>query len=84
MGTQNGEDSYLTTPCCESGTAYASAAYGLYTYYFLILGLSNEFEGEDPSLEEVFAFIAPDYPYEGDNAPEEFDGNPKEPFYLNY
>ena len=85
MDMPNKEHVYLTTTCTEKGYGYDDSEHqnGMWTYYFLEFSWIDHFGG-DPTvaLEDVFAYAVANYPMKGVDTPQEFDGNPNEPFIV--
>jgi len=81
MDNANANLIYMTTTCTDTGYGYDVPEYenGAWTYWFLEAGL----EGQGfTDMESCYAWASAQYPYGGDDAPQEFDGNPATPFTL--
>jgi hypothetical protein len=74
---------YCTTTCSENGYGYddPDSENGLFTEYFLNKGLRNGNSGS-LDMEGNFDWVAANYPYRGNDAPQEFDGDGTNLFYL--
>lgn len=86
MNMSNKENVYLTTTCTDSGSGYSSFDHknGLWTYYFLEDSWQNHFGGSaNTALEDIFEYAHNEYPYNGEDEPQEFDGDPNNFFYLS-
>ncbi len=85
MAMPNKSHVYLTTTCTYRGYGYDVPAYnnGAWTYFFLEYSWINHF-GAAPhtSMESIFSYAKVNYPYGGRNAPQQFDGDTANPFYL--
>ncbi len=85
MDNANSALIYMTTTCTDDGYGYDDSTHqnGAWTYWFLEAGLIDHF-GSDPNttMEEAFDWALAQYPYDGGDTPQEFDGNPAEPFTL--
>lgn len=85
MDNLNSENVYMTTTCGHSGYGYDASLYqnGLWTYWFEEAGLEQQF-GSDPAttMEECFEWASAKYPYSGQDAPVEFDGDTSTFFVL--
>jgi hypothetical protein len=85
MDNPNSENVYMTTTCGPSGYGYDAPMYenGLWTYWFEEAGLEQQF-GSDPAttMEECFEWASARYPYRGQDAPVEFDGDTSTFFTL--
>ncbi len=85
MDNSNSALIYMTTTCTDDGYGYDDSTHqnGAWTYWFLEAGLENHF-GSDPNttMEEAYDWALSQYPYGGGDTPQEFDGNPAEPFTL--
>ncbi|MDF1537877.1 MAG: caspase family protein [Candidatus Thorarchaeota archaeon] len=81
MANANGANIYLTTTCTDSGYGYDVSTYsnGAWTYWFLEAGLVGQ---GFTSMELCFDWALSNYPYDRDDTPQEFDGNPLEDFLL--
>ncbi len=76
---------YVATTCNEDGYGYDSSTYsnGLWTYYFLEYAWINHYSGSRSySMEIVFDYALANYPYGGDDTPQEYDGDGSSSFYL--
>ncbi|MCR8500969.1 MAG: caspase family protein [Candidatus Korarchaeota archaeon] len=85
MSMPNSARVYLTTTCTEKGYGYDDPNHknGAWTYYFLEYSWIGKYGGSpDVALEDVYAYAKSAYPYGGNDAPQQFDGNPNSPFYL--
>lgn len=78
MENPNSENLYMSTTCGPSGYGYDASLYqnGLWTYWFEEAGLEQQF-GSDPTttMEDCFEWASARYPYRGQDAPVEFDGD---------
>jgi hypothetical protein len=79
----NGANRYMTTTCGSNGYGYDESSYsnGAWTYWFLEKGLVNSGSGHT-DMEGNFNWAKNNYPYSGDDAPMQFDGNTGSLFYL--
>ncbi len=83
MLNANAAKIYLTTTCTDDGYGYDMTAYanGAWTYFFLEYTLIGHFGGT-ASMEATFDYAFSVYPFDGGDAPQEFDGNSGIDFYL--
>jgi len=79
----NGANRYMTTTCGPNGYGYDEPSYlnGAWTYWFLEKGLVNSGSGHT-DMEGNFNWAKNNYPYSGDDAPMQFDGDSSSLFYL--
>lgn len=82
----NADKVYVTTTCTIDGYGYdySAADNGAFTEWFLNKGLRNG-ESGNPSnqyMEANFDWVITDYPYGGNDLPQEFDGDTGKLFYL--
>lgn len=86
MQNPNSNNIYMTTTCGPSGYGYDDSLYqnGLWTYWFEEAGLEQQF-GSDPhtTMESCYEWASAQYPYHGQDAPVEFDGDTSNPFTLD-
>jgi hypothetical protein len=73
---------YMTTTCTGDGYGYDQSAYrnGAWTYWFLERGLSGQGYS---TAEEAFNYASTNYPYGGNDAPQEFDGDAANSFNID-
>ena len=79
----NGVNRYMTTTCTENGFGFDREDFqnGAWTYWFLERGLIQGDSNSD-DMEGNFQWALLNYPYRGENTPQQFDGDPTTPFYL--
>ncbi|MCF2143097.1 MAG: caspase family protein [Candidatus Heimdallarchaeota archaeon] len=85
MDNANAANGYLTTTCTEKGYGYDMSEYenGAWTYFFLEYSWIGHYDGSMAiSMEDIFAYALANYPYGGNDTPQEFDGDTSNPFYL--
>ena len=85
MDNPNSENVYMTTTCGPSGYGYDAPMYqnGLWTYWFEKAGLEQQFQSDPATMmEECFEWASTKYPYRGQDAPVEFDGDTSTFFIL--
>jgi len=85
MQNPNSENVYMTTTCGPSGYGYDASLYqnGLWTYWFEEAGLEQQFQSDPATtMEECFEWASAKYPYRGQDAPVEFDGDTSTFFTL--
>ena len=83
MSNSNADKIYMATTCTADGYGYDDPSHlnGAWTYWFLEHTLIGQYGGT-ASMEATFAYAASVYPFGGDDAPMEFDGNAGADFYL--
>ena len=83
MSNPNADKIYMATTCTADGYGYDAPTYlnGAWTYFFLEYSLIGHYGGT-ASLETAFDYALANYPYGGDDTPQEFDGNSALDFYL--
>ena len=81
----NSDNRYMTTTCDANGSGYDESSYrnGAWTYWFLVKGLDGGQSGRD-DMEGNFNWAQSNYPYSGPDAPQRFDGDPINLFYLSH
>jgi len=86
MGMPNKSHVYLTTTCTYRGYGYDEPAYknGAWTYFFLEYTWINHY-GAAPhtTMETIFSYAKAHYPYGGRDAPQQYDGDTTNAFYLD-
>ncbi len=72
---------YMTTTCTGAGFGYDEPSYnnGAWAYWYLERGLVGQ---SFTTAEEAFNWASARYPYGGNDAPQQFDGDPATPFNL--
>jgi hypothetical protein len=84
-GCFNAANIYCTTTCTEDGYGWddPGSQNGLWTHWFLEASLISQF-GSDPltAMEDAFVWAHANYPKSGGDEPQEFDGDPANPFIL--
>jgi hypothetical protein len=85
MGMSNKAHVYLTTTCTYRGYGYDVPAYqnGAWTYFFVEYTWINHY-GAAPHtpMETIFTYAKAHYPYGGRDAPQQYDGDTANAFYL--
>ncbi len=85
MAMSNKAKVYLTTTCNEKGYGYDDSTHknGAWTYYFLEYTWINYY-GAAPhiAMETIFSYAKSKYPYSGNDAPQQYDGDTSNYFYL--
>ena len=73
---------YMTTTCGANGYGYDEPNYqnGAWTYWYLEKGLVGQ---KFTAAEPTFTWALKNYPYSGDDAPLQFDGNTADNFNMN-
>ncbi|MBU2565620.1 MAG: pre-peptidase C-terminal domain-containing protein [Candidatus Thermoplasmatota archaeon] len=79
----NSANRYMATTCSPNGYGYDEPSYsnGAWTYWFLEKGIVNSGSGHT-DMEGNFNWAKNNYPYTGDDAPMQFDGDTSSLFYL--
>ena len=79
----NSANRYMATTCSPNGYGYDEPSYsnGAWTYWFLEKGIVNSGSGHT-DMEGNFNWAKNNYPYTGDDAPMQFDGDTSNLFYL--
>ena len=72
---------YMTTTCTGSGYGYDESSYsnGAWTYWYLQRGLVGQ---SFTTAEQAFNWASANYPYGGNDAPQQFDEDTGTPFSL--
>jgi len=76
---------YCTTTCTADGYGYDDSSHynGAWTYWFLEAGLISHFgSSTTTTMEAAFDWASANYPYDGGDAPMEFDGSSGTTFLL--
>jgi len=85
MTNANKANGILTTTCTALGYGYDMPEYnnGAWTYIFLEYSWQGHFGGSaSTSMESVWGYAFPAYPFDKNDAPQFFDGNTAAQFYL--
>jgi hypothetical protein len=85
MAMANKAHVYLSTTCTQNGYGYDDSSHqnGAWTYYFLQYTWIGHFASAPHiAMEDIYTYAKTYYPYGGGDAPQQYDGDTANKFYL--